>query len=59
MNLIDVRVKNITKVETGLKYNSVRITADFSDEGGTYPQETRIIHESDYQTILETGCYQC
>ena len=58
MNLIDIQVTNITNVETGLPYNSVRITADFCDDGGKYLQESRIIHESDYQKILLTGEYQ-
>jgi len=58
MNLIDIQVTNITKVETGLPYHSVRITADFYDDGGKYLQETRIIDESDYQKILLTGEYQ-
>ena len=29
MNLLETTVKNITKVEVGLPYNCVRITADF------------------------------
>ena len=58
MNLIDIQVENITNVETDLPYNSVRITADFYDDGGKYLQETRIIHKSDYQKILLTGEYQ-
>lgn len=57
MNLIDVQVKNITKVKTGLPYNSVEITADFFDEGGQYIQETRVIHQYQYELILETGEY--
>ena len=58
MNLIDIQVTNITKVETGLPYNSVRITADFCDDSGKREQEIRIISESDYQKILLTGEYQ-
>lgn len=58
MNLLETDVTNITKVEVGLPYNSVRITADFYDDGGKYLQETKIIDESDYQKILLTGEYQ-
>lgn len=58
MNLIDIKVTNITKVEEHLPYDSVRITADFSDDGGTYPQETRILTRYDYNNILKTGEYQ-
>lgn len=58
MNLLENYVTNITNVETGLPYNSVRITADFYDDGGKYEQETRIISEADYQKILLTSEYQ-
>lgn len=34
MNLLETHVTNITKVETGLPYNRVRITADFEDDDG-------------------------
>lgn len=58
MNLLEMYVTNITSVETGLPYNSVRITADFDD---LYrPKEiqvTKIIHVSDYEMIKEHGYY--
>lgn len=55
MNLIDVQVSNITKIEFGLPYNSVRITADFSDDGGKKLQVTDIISCEQLIQILKTG----
>lgn len=57
MNLIEIEVTNITKVETGLPYNSVRITADFEDDGGKEIQVTKIISMLQYTMIKANGYY--
>lgn len=57
MNLLETYVTNITKVETGLLYNSVRITADFEDDGGKEVQATKIISMLQYTMIKAVGYY--
>lgn len=57
MNLLENYVTNITNVETGLPYNSVRITADFEDDGGKEVQATKIISILQYTMIKAVGYY--
>lgn len=58
MNLLETYVSNITSVETGLPYNSVKITADFDDlYTPKQIQVTKIIHISTYEMIKEHGYY--
>ena len=57
MNLIETYVSNITKVEVGLPYNSVRITADFEDDGGKEVQATKVISMLQYTMIKANGYY--
>lgn len=57
MNLLETYVTNITKVEVGLPYNSVRITADFEDDGGKEVQATKIISMLQYTMIKAVGYY--
>jgi hypothetical protein len=57
MNLLENYVTNITNVETGLPYNSVRITADFEDDGGKEVQATKIISMLQYTMIRAVGYY--
>ncbi len=58
MNLVETYVTNITKVEVGLPYNCVRITADFNDDAGTKIQDTRVIMMYQYQQIIAYGYYE-
>ena len=57
MNLLETYVTNITKVEVGLPYNCVRITADFDCWGAKEIQVTKIIDMWDYQRIIAYGYY--
>lgn len=57
MNLLETDVTNITKVEVGLPYNCVRITADFDCWGHKEIQVTKIIDMWDYQQIISRGFY--
>ena len=57
MNLLEVYVTNITKVEVGLPYDSVRITADFEDDGGKEVQATKILTKFQYQQLKAWGYY--
>lgn len=57
MNLLETYVTNITKVDVGLPYNSVRITADFEDDGGKEVQATKILTMWEYQQIIAWGFY--
>ena len=57
MNLLETYVTNITKVEVGLPYNCVRITADFDDDAGKKMQDTRVISIYQYQQIIAWGYY--
>lgn len=58
MNLLETHVTNITKVETGLPYNRVRITADFEDDdGGKEIQVTKVISMLQYTMIKANGYY--
>ena len=57
MNLLETYVTNITKVEVGLPYNCVRISADFEDDGGKEVQATKIISMLQYTMIKANGYY--
>lgn len=57
MNLLETTVKNITKVEVGLPYNCVRITADFDCWGHKEIQVTKVIGMHQYQQIIAWGYY--
>jgi len=57
MNILTTYVTNITNVEIGLPYNSVRITADFDCWGHKDYEEIRLLPESDYKMIIEKGYY--
>ena len=57
MNLLEVYVTNITKIEVGLPYNSVRLTADFDCYGVKEYQATKIIGMSQYQEIIAYGYF--
>ena len=57
MNLLEIFVTNITKVEVGLPYNCVRITADFDCYGRKEIQATKVIDMWDYQRIIAHGYY--
>ena len=57
MNLLETYVTNITKVEVGLPYNSVRITADFDCYGRKEIQATKVIDMHYYQQIIAWGYY--
>ena len=55
MNLVETYVTNITKVEVGLPYNCVRITADFDCYGRKEIQATKVIMMGEYQQIIAWG----
>lgn len=57
MNLVETYVKNITKVEVGLPYDCVRITADFDCYGSKEIQTTKIIGMKQYEQIIAWGYY--
>lgn len=57
MNLLETYVTNITKVEVGLPYNCVRITADFDCYGRKEIQATKVIMMDEYQQIIAWGYY--
>ena len=57
MNLLETYVTNITKVEVGLPYNCVRITADFDCWGHKEIQATKVISMDEYQQIIAWGYY--
>lgn len=57
MNVLEIYVTNITKVEKGLPYNSVRIVADFDCWGHKEVQVTEIIRKEQYEQILKNGYY--
>ena len=57
MNLVETYVSNITKVEVGLPYNCVRITADFDCWGHKEMQATKVISMDQYQQIIAWGYY--
>lgn len=57
MNLVETYVTNITKVEVGLPYNCVRITADFDCYGCKEIQATKVIDMDQYQQIIAWGYY--
>lgn len=57
MNLLEIYVTNITKVVGGLPYDSVRITADFEDDGGKEVQVTKILTKFQYDQIRAWGFY--
>ena len=58
MNLLETYVTNITKVEVGLPYNCVRITADFDCYGYEEIQATKVIGMDQYQQIIAYGYYE-
>ena len=57
MNLLEIYVTNITKVEVGLPYNSVRLTADFDCYGVKELQVSKIINMHQYQEIIAYGYF--
>ena len=57
MNLVETYVTNITKVEVGLPYNCVKITADFNCYGCKEIQATKVIGMHQYQQIISEGFY--
>ena len=57
MNLLENYVTNIPKVEVGLPYNCVRITADFDCWGHKEIQATKVISMDEYQQIIAWGYY--
>lgn len=57
MNLLETDVTNITKVEVGLPYNCVRITADFDCYGRKEIQATKVLMMNEYQQIIAWGYY--
>lgn len=57
MNVVEIKVTNITKVVIGVRPNTVWVIADFSHEGGTKKQVARLLMMGEYQHVLEHGYY--